>query len=542
MTLATVAGCRILGDVLLLDLVATSARRAATRARNEKIAELADLLRRLAPDEVGIAVAWLAGHLRQGRIGLGWSAIDAASRAPAEAAELPSLFDELPAAAVERSPLSLAEVDAAFARMAESAGAGAGTARARRLRELFERADDVERDFLVRLIHGELRQGALEGIMVEAVALAAGLPLADVRRARMLSGDLEATATAALTAGAAGLARFQLVLFQPLQPMLAQPAIDLEDALRRLGTAALEYKLDGARIQVHRAGDDVRVYSRQLNDVTARVPEIVEKVRALPVRDAILDGEAIALRPDGRPHPFQVTMRRFGRTLEVERVRADLPLTTVLFDALRLDGRDWIDAPARDRFAALAAIAPRLVVPRRVTSDPAEAGAFLEEALERGHEGVMAKSLDAPYEAGGRGFAWLKVKRAHTLDLVVLAAEWGNGRRQGWLSNIHLGARDPDTGGFVMLGKTFKGMTDEMLEWQTRVFQGIATRTEGHIVHVRPEVVVEVAFNDVQASPRYPGGMALRLARVQRYRLDKSASEADTVDTVRALLPERSEP
>jgi DNA ligase 1 len=526
-------------NVRLNDLVVTSERLAATRARNEKVAELADLLRRLEPGEVGIGVAWLAGRLRQGRIGLGWSAIDAASRAPAEDSAPPSLFDALPAAPAERSPLALSEVDAAFTRMAESSGAGTGAVRARELRQLFARANDVERDFLVRLIHGELRQGALEGVMVEAVALAAGTPPGDVRRALMLSGDLEATATAALAAGSAGLARFRLTLFQPLQPMLAQPAVDLDDALRRLGTAALEYKLDGARIQVHREGDDVRVYSRQLNEVTARVPEVVEVARALPVRDAILDGEAIALRPDGRPHPFQVTMRRFGRSLEVERVRADLPLTTVLFDALRLDGRDLIDAPAHERVALLAAIAPRLVVPRRVTSDPAEAGAFLEEALERGHEGVMAKALDAPYEAGGRGFAWLKVKGAHTLDLVVLAAEWGNGRRRGWLSNIHLGARDPETGGFVMLGKTFKGMTDEMLEWQTRVFQGLAVRTEGHVVHVRPEVVVEVAFNDVQASPRYAGGMALRLARVQRYRLDKSASEVDTVDTVRALLPER---
>jgi len=404
------------------------------------------------------------------------------------------------------------------------------------VRELFERATAAEREFLVRLVMGELRQGALLGVMEDAVARASELPLGEIRRAAMLSGDLEAVAVAALADGRTGLARFSIELFRPIRPMLAQPALDLNDALERLGTAALEHKLDGARVQVHRRGDEVRAYSRPLNDVTAAVPEVVEAVRALPVSEAIFDGEVIALAADGRPLPFQVTMRRFGRTLDVERMRLELPLSTSLFDVLRLDGADLIDAPARERWAKLRERAPGLAVAQRITADPTEAAAFYDDAIARGHEGVMAKALDAPYEAGGRGSAWLKIKAAHTLDLVVLAAEWGSGRRRGWLSNIHLGAREPGTGGFVMLGKTFKGMADAMLEWQTREFQKLAVRTEGHVVHLRPEIVVEVAFNDVQQSPRYPGGMALRLARVKAYRPDKSPEDADTVETVRALM------
>jgi DNA ligase-1 len=343
-------------------------------------------------------------------------------------------------------------------------------------------------------------------------------------------------AKAALAEGAAGLERFRIQMFRPIHPMLAQPAADLADALERLGDAALEYKLDGARIQLHKSGDEVRVYSRTLKDVTAAVPEVVEAARASPSTELILDGEVIALRPDGTPHTFPTTMRRFGRTLDVEGVRAELPLTPFFFDALRIDGSDLVAAPARERFARLDTAAPGLVVPRRLAAGREDATSFLEEAIERGHEGIMAKSPDSIYEAGSRGASWLKVKPVHTLDLVVLAVERGHGRRQGKLSNIHLGARDPATGGFQMLGKTFKGMTDAMLEWQTRRFQELAIQDDGWVVHVRPEQVVEVAFNNVQRSPHYESGMALRFARVKRYRSDKTALEADTVEMVRAIL------
>jgi len=339
-----------------------------------------------------------------------------------------------------------------------------------------------------------------------------------------------------MSEGATGLARVSIGLHRPVQPMLAQPAEDIADALRRLGTAALEWKVDGARVQVHKAGDEVRVYTRTLNDVTASVPEIVEAVRVLPARELVLDGEAIAVGPGGAPQPFQVTMRRFGRKLDIERLRAELPLAAYFFDCLRCNDDMLVDRPALERFAVLDQSLPAgLVVPRLVTADTDAAQAFYAQALARGHEGVMAKATDAPYEAGRRGASWLKVKRAHTLDLVVLAAEWGHGRRQGWLSNLHLGARDPATGGFVMLGKTFKGMTDQLLEWQTRELLAREISRDSHTVYVRPELVIEVAFNDLQASPHYPGGLALRFARVKGYRIDKRAEDADTIDTVRAL-------
>jgi len=518
----------------LSEIVETSAQVAATPGRIAKLALLAETLRRLEPAEVPIGVAYLSGHLRQGRIGLGWAALrSAVERADAPPAS-PTLFDR-PAGAT--APLTLAETDAVFGQVASLAGAGAGAARTRALAGLFARAGASERDFLLRLVMGELRQGALAGIMADAVARASGLPLAAIRRAAMLSGDLEAVAVATLAEGETGLARFALALFRPVLPMLAQPAADVDEAMRRFpGGAAAEWKLDGARIQVHRAGREVRVYSRALNDVTAAVPEVVEAVLGLPLADAILDGETIALAADGRPHPFQVTMRRYGRTLDVDRMRGELPLTTFLFDVLRLDGEDIFDRPARERWVRLRERAPALAVPQRLVGTPDAAGAAYDEALAHGHEGILVKSPEAPYEAGARGYAWVKVKAAHTLDLVVLAVEWGNGRRQGWLSNLHLGARDPRTGEFVMLGKTFKGMSDEMLAWQTAEFQRLAVREEGNVVHVRPERVVEIAFNDVQESPRYPGGMALRLARVKAYRPDKSPEEADTVETVRAIL------
>src|SRR5882762_4290762 len=473
-------------------MVQTSRRVAETRGRLAKIELVAALLKRAGPEEIEIAIAFLSGSLRQGRIGIGYATLQAAKRE--HAADAPTL--------------DLAR----------------GTA--------------DEQEFLLRLIIGELRQGALEGVVTEAVARAAGLEAEAVRRATMLAADLGRVARAALTQGAAGLTAFRVELFHPLQPMLAQAADDVTDALARLGKgqAAFEYKLDGARIQVHKAGDEVRVFSRELNDVTPAVPEVVEAVRRLPLTDAILDGEAIAVRPDGTPLPFQVTMRRFGRKLDVERLRAELPLAPFFFDMLYADGVPLLNEPYTRRFAALVAAVPgEHRVPRIVTSDAGEAGAFFEQAIRAGQEGLMAKALDARYDAGARGAAWLKLKPTHTLDLVVLAAEWGHGRRRGRLSNLHLGARDADTGEFVMLGKTFKGMTDEMLEWQTAKLLELETRRDAHVVYVRPELVVEVAFNGIQASPTYSGGLALRFARVVRYRPDKGPAQSDTIETVREL-------
>lgn len=506
--------------MLLDEVVVTSRRVSEERGRLAKIRELAACLARMTPDEIGIGVAYLSGELPQGRIGIGWAAVRDAS-------------SEVAAAAPE---LSLSEVDATLSRIAAESGAGSSRRRLELLAGLLRRATPAEQDFLRRLLIGELRQGAQEGIMADAIARAANVPASEVRRAWMLSGSAASVARAALFGGSAALARFHLEPLRPVQPMLAQSAESPADAVARLERAALEYKLDGARVQVHRVGDEVRVFSRQQNDVSAAVPELVRAVRALPARELVLDGEAIALRPDATPQPFQVTMKRFGRRLNVEQLQATLPLSSFYFDVLHADGEDLIDRPASERFEALAALVPESErVPRIVTASPDEARAFLERALAAGHEGVMAKSLEAPYEAGRRGASWLKVKPAHTLDLVVLAAEWGSGRRKGWLSNLHLGARDPETSSFVMLGKTFKGMTDEMLAWQTQRLLALEIGREGHVVHVRPEQVVEIAFDGVQASSQYPGGVTLRFARVRRYRADKTADQADTIARVRAL-------
>jgi DNA ligase-1 len=401
------------------------------------------------------------------------------------------------------------------------------------LEELFSRATEPEQRLLVGLFVGELRQGALEGVMADAVARAASVPSADVRRAAMLAGNLATVAEVAIREGRGGLARFRLAPLTPIGPMLAQTAADIASGLERVESPYVEWKLDGARIQAHRVGDEVAVFTRNLADITDRVPEIVAAVRAFDATSLVLDGEAIALRADGRPEAFQVTMSRFGTKAVGPETT---PLSSFFFDCLHADGEDLIDRPARDRLAVLDARLPgEHVVPRVETGAAEAAQAFLDDALARGHEGVMVKSLDSPYEAGRRGAGWLKVKPSHTLDLVVLAAEWGHGRRTGRLSNLHLGARDPETGGHVMLGKTFKGMTDEMLAWQTERLLGLETHRDANVVHVRPELVVEVAFDGVQTSPRYPGGMALRFARVKGYRPDKQASEADTIETVRAI-------
>jgi DNA ligase-1 len=502
--------------VLLAALVATSAAVAATRSRLAKVAALADCLRSAAPGEIAIVTSYLSGELRQRRTGVGWASLR-----------------DLPAPAAEPT-LEVAEVDAAFAHIEGLSGAGSAAARREQIETLFARATADEQRFLAMLAGGELRQGALAGIVTDGVAAAAGVPAQAVRRAAMLSGDLPAVAEAALAAGEAGLGSFHLQIGRPVQPMLAKTAPSLEAALAVTGRAAVEWKLDGVRIQVHRDGDEVAIFTRTLDPVTERMPEVAEAVRALPVRSVILDGEAIALRPDGRPRPFQETSSRAASRGDTAALRAKVPLTPFFFDVLQLDGRDLLDLPASERLAAIEPLLPEGAwVPRIVTASAEEAEAFSVATLARGHEGVVVKSLDAPYEAGRRGAGWLKVKPVHTLDLVVLAAEWGHGRRQGTLSNLHLGARDGDS--YVMLGKTFKGLTDELLAWQTARLLELESRRTAATVYVHPALVVEIAFDGIQTSPRYPGGVALRFARVVRYRPDKQPAEADTIATVRSL-------
>jgi DNA ligase-1 len=494
----------------------------ATPRKSEKAAQIADLLRPARGREAELLALYLTGTLPQGRIGVGWRALQSA----------------LPDGPARGEALTLPAVDEALAAIAAEAGAGSAERRLQRLRTLLERTDEPGRRLLVELLTGELRQGALDGVVIEAIALASGTPGADVRRAVMYAPQLGEVARVALEGGRMGLARFSLRLLSPVAPMLASPAEDADEVLARLGEAVFEYKLDGARLQVHRAGDEVRVFTRQLQDVTARVPEVAEWARALRVREAVLEGEALALRPDGRPRPFQETMRRLGRTRDVDQARRSLPLSSFFFDLLFVEGEGpLVSLPYRERVERLERIvAPSDQLPRRRTRDADEARRFFEQALAAGHEGLMAKAPGAPYEAGQRGFHWLKLKPAHTLDLVVLAVERGSGRRSRWLSNLHLGARDAGSGAFVMLGKTFKGLTDEMLAWQTERLRALEVSSDAWTVFVRPELVVEIAFADVQQSPRYPAGLALRFARVRRYRTDKPAAEADTLQAVRAIF------
>jgi DNA ligase 1 len=516
---------------LLAELVGTSARVGATSSRRAKVREIATLLSKLPREEIEVTVSYLAGELPQGRIGVGYAALHTAATAAG--------------APTEEARLSVARTDSLIAELAGIRGGGSGARRGAALRDLFSQATLAERDFLLQLLAGELRQGALAGVMVDAVAAASGVPVAEVRRAGMYAKSLGVVALAAMTAGAPALGRFQLELFSPVAPMLAQTAADVEEALSELGGGeiALEWKLDGARVQAHRQGERVRLYTRTLNEVTDALPEIVAAVRALPAQTLVLDGEAIAYDASGRPHPFQVTMRRFGRRLEVEKLLTQLPVRAYFFDCLRIDERSLADRPLSERSHALAVVVPEsLRVPRIVTASAAAARAFYEAALAAGHEGVMAKSLDSPYEAGNRGASWLKVKRAHTLDLVVLAAEWGHGRRTGKLSNLHLGALDRTTGQYVMLGKTFKGLTDAMLAWQTGELLARETHRDRWTVYVRPELVVEIAFSDLQVSSRYPGGLALRLARVKRYREDKRAEDADDMEAVRRISAAQTGP
>ncbi|WP_353808894.1 ATP-dependent DNA ligase [Agromyces sp. SYSU T00194] len=505
--------------MLLEELVTTAATVAATRSRLAKVDALADLLGRLAPDEVAPAIGLLLGAPRQGRLGVGWRGFSAQHVAPAAAATL-----------------TVADVDARLDRLAAVAGSGSGAARAAELGDLLAHATAAEQDFLGRALLGEIRTGALAGVVTDAIARAADLPGDLVRRAAMLSGDLGGTARLALAGEPGAVAAVGLEVGRPVQPMLAATAASVAEAVGTLGEASVEYKLDGARIQVHRAGDDVRIFTRTLADITHRVPEVVEVVRRMPVRDVILDGETLALSDDGRPRPFQETMSRFG----AEGAR-DAMLHPWFFDVLHVDGRDLLDEPLSVRLAELARITGPHRMPGEVTADPIAAEQVSRDALAAGHEGVVVKAIDSAYAAGRRGSSWIKVKPVHTYDLVVLGCEWGSGRREGWLSNLHLGARDPEgefgePGGFVMVGKTFKGLTDELLRWQTERFPEIEVRRTARTVFVEPVTVVEIAIDGVQRSSRYPGGVALRFARVKRYRDDKAADEADTIQALRGLL------
>jgi DNA ligase-1 len=509
--------------VLFLDLAATSAAVSATSGRNAKVELLADALRRLEPAELAAGSAYLAGELRQRQTGVGYA----------------SLRDRPPPA--EEATLTVAAVDAAIAEIAVVAGAGSQGRRRELVGALFAAATADEQRLLVGLFSGELRQGAQAGLLADAIARAAEVPLTAVRRALLLSGDLKQVAVAALTGGAPALAGIHLRVGTPLTPMLAQSAPDVSAALIATGTpATVDVKLDGIRIQVHRSGDEVAVFTRSLDDITSRLPGVVAAVRALPVREIVLDGEAMALDARGRPRPFQETSSRAAtrgaRAGSTAGPSTGTALVPYFFDLLHLDGTDLLDEPGRERWAALADALPgELIVGRRTVENAEQAAEAFAAALTAGQEGVVVKAPAAPYDVGRRGSAWVKVKPRHTLDLVVLAVEWGHGRRKGWLSNLHLGARDPRTGGFVMLGKTFKGLTDELLRWQTERFKELAIDDSGWVVTVRPEQVVEIAFDGVQTSPRYPGGVALRFARVLRYRDDKSAAEADTIDMVKAI-------
>jgi DNA ligase-1 len=522
----TVAGQN--DGMLLTEVVEASARVAATPARSAKIAALADLLRRLDPDEIEPTIGFLVGEPRQGRIGVGWATL--ANRLAAR-----------PPAGGSDGGLTVKELDRGLSELAGKSGPGSVAERGRLIDSLLARASQAEIDFIRDLLTGGLRQGALEGVMAEAVAKAAEVPAAVVRRACMLAGDLGHAAAVALTEGKPGLEAIGLEVLRPVQPMLASTAADVASAISDIGLASVEWKLDGIRLQVHKRGNTVRIFTRNLNDITERMPEVVAVIRSLPAEQVVLDGEALTMTEELRPQPFQDVMSRVGR----RRVSGGTPhpegepTATVgahFFDVLHLDGEDLLDRPLLERLAALERVAGPLRIPGQVTDDPVAAEAVLEASLAAGHEGVVVKGAQSPYEAGRRGKSWRKVKVARTFDLVVLGAEWGHGRRKGWLSNLHLGARDPGSGEFVMVGKTFKGLTDATLAWQTERFLELETHREGITVYVRPEVVAEIALDGVQTSTRYPGGVALRFARLKTYRSDKDPAEADTIDSIRALL------
>jgi DNA ligase-1 len=501
---------------LLADVVVASNELADTSSRSGKTAILAELLRRLEPHEVPLAVGFLAGVPRQGRVGIGYSTIYGVECVSAG-----------------RASVTIEELDRAIADVQGTTGSGSAAWRKAILGELLGRATEQEGDFIKRLFTGELRQGALAGVMVDAIAKAAGVSGEIVRRALMLSGDLTRTAEIAMTEGEEGLREVGLEIFRPILPMLASTAENVADAISSFARASVEWKLDGIRIQIHRRGDEVRIYTRNLNEITHALPGIIDAVRRLPAEQVVLDGEALWMGEDG-PAAFQDTVTRIDSDAQPEGI------ATFLFDVLHVDGDDLLDTPLEERAARLDALAPNLMIPAVLTADPEQAQRVLDDALRAGHEGVVVKDATSLYAAGRRGKAWRKVKPARTYDLVVLGAEWGHGRRQGWLSNLHLGARDPGTGAFVMVGKTFKGLTDELLRWQTKELLERETSRREITVFVRPELVVEIALDGVQSSTRYPGGVALRFARVKRFRPDKNPVEADTIDDLRALLHARS--
>jgi DNA ligase-1 len=507
--------------MLFRDLVEVSKRVSATTRKKEKASLLAECLKHSQGEEIALAASYLSGQVPQGSLCIGWTILQ----------KTLENLDERP------RPLSLLEVNLFFDEITQSRGEGSVKKKVKALHDLFSSAREDEKEFLAGLIMGEVRQGALEGLVLEAIAQASGLAAERIQQGVMFSGNIGEVARVALEEGLEGFSRFQPKLFHPIIPMLANAAEGEGDALARWGQVACELKIDGARIQIHKNGEEIRVFTRHLKEVTERVPEIVAVARRFRLDKAIFEGETLAMRPDGRPLPFQTTMRRFGRVQDIERMKKEIPLTSYFFDLLYLDGEPLFDEPYRKRFELLCEGVPsEYQIPQIVTADEKVVREFLKKSLEAGHEGIMAKGVDSPYVAGHRGFYWLKIKPTKTLDLVILAAEWGHGRRKGWLSNLHLGARDPDSGQFVMLGKTFKGLTDEMLQWQTEKLFSLETHRDEWTVYVQPELVVEIAFNDLQESPRYPGGLALRFARVRHYREDKSLSEVDTIQRVQAMF------
>ncbi len=505
----------------LKNLVEISERVSATTKKKGKASLLAHFLREAKGKEIFLVAFYLSGELPQGRLGVGWA----------------MLQEALKESSFQSNPVSLIDLDRYFEIIAEEKGPGSSRRKIQIFREVFSRSDEKEKEFLVKLIMGEIRHGALKGLVLEAVAQASSLSADRLQRSFMFSGNIGEVARTAMEEGASGLSRFQPSLFHPISPMLASPVEGEEEAIERLGEAGWEYKIDGARIQVYKDGEEIRIFTRHLKEVTESIPEVVDLAKKFPMDQAIFEGEAIAVREDSKPLPFQTTMRRFGRVKNVDRMRGEIPLRPFFFDLLYLDGGSLLETSYQERSRQLSErLNPQYLIPRIITAEAKKVQDFLIQSLKAGHEGLMAKGLDSPYVAGQRGFSWLKIKPAQTLDLVVLAAEWGHGRRTGLLSNLHLGAKDKESGEFVMLGKTFKGLTDEMLRGQTKKLLELETERDEWTVYVKPELVVEIAFNDIQESPHYPGGLALRFARTKRFREDKSPLETDTFQKVRAIF------